>query len=123
MTCRIVKLNQNFRSHPAILKFPNDQFYKGELECNADPALTDSMLRASCIVKAGFPVIFHSVAGKDTREARSPSFFNIDEASLVKKYVKDLKADQRLRLSTCFISRLVTPTTDDLIQLMITLES
>jgi helicase MOV-10 len=59
------------------------------------------MTRADCIVKAGFPVVFHSMAGKDVREASSPSFFNVDEASLVKKYVRELKADQRLRLGKC----------------------
>lgn len=57
------------------------------------------MERADCIVKEGFPVIFHSISGKDVREASSPSFFNIEEASLVKKYVQDLMADQRLKLS------------------------
>jgi hypothetical protein len=28
----MVKLVQNFRSHAAILKFPNDRFYNGDLE-------------------------------------------------------------------------------------------
>ncbi|KIM34475.1 hypothetical protein M408DRAFT_325871, partial [Serendipita vermifera MAFF 305830] len=94
----IVKLLQNFRSHPAIIKFPNEQFYRGELECKADQVLTHSMLRAGCIVKPGFPLVFHAIAGKDAREADSPSFFNLEEASLVKKYVQDLKGDKRLQL-------------------------
>ncbi|KIM34474.1 hypothetical protein M408DRAFT_325870 [Serendipita vermifera MAFF 305830] len=95
----IVKLIQNFRSHPAILRFPNETFYRGELETKADPVTISSMLRASCLKRPGFPVVFHAIAGKDTREASSPSFFNVDEASLVKKYIQDLKADQRLRLT------------------------
>lgn len=95
----IVKLIQNFRSHPAILRFPNERFYHGDLQAKADPTVTHAMERASCVVKPGFPVIFHSIIGKDLREASSPSFFNVEEASLVKKYVQDLKSDQRLRLS------------------------
>ena len=63
------------------------------------------MERANCIIKAGFPVVFHSIAGKDIREASSPSFFNIEEASLVKKYVQDLMADQRLRLGEHFSNK------------------
>lgn len=60
------------------------------------------MERAECVVKPGFPVVFHSLIGKDLREASSPSFFNVEEASLVKKYIQDLKADQRLRLGKHF---------------------
>ncbi|KAG8791089.1 hypothetical protein FRC17_008803, partial [Serendipita sp. 399] len=94
----IVKLLQNFRSHPSILHFPNERFYQNELQCKADPTVTHSLLRSDCLVKAGFPVVFHSIVGKDVREARSPSFFNVEEASLVKDYVQRLKGDQRLRL-------------------------
>jgi helicase MOV-10 len=94
-----VKLTQNFRSHPAILKFPNEQFYRGQLQYKADPVITHSLLNAPMLVTKGFPVVFHAISGKDTREASSPSFFNPDEASLVKTYIKDLKEDKRLRLS------------------------
>lgn len=94
----IVKLQKNFRSHPDILRFPNERFYKGELQPHADPSIIDSLLRSDCIVGSGFPVVFHAIAGKDMREARSPSFFNVEEASLVKNYVNRLKEDNRLRL-------------------------
>jgi helicase MOV-10 len=47
----------------------------------------------------GFPVVFDAILGKDMREASSPSFFNPDEASLVKAYIEELKEDRRLRLS------------------------
>ncbi|KAG8972234.1 hypothetical protein FRB90_010274, partial [Tulasnella sp. 427] len=39
-----VKLIKNWRSHPAIIEFPNDQFYDGELEPHADPAVVDLCL-------------------------------------------------------------------------------
>jgi helicase MOV-10 len=87
----IVKLLRNFRSHPSILKFPNERFYRGELTSEADVTITHSLLRAECLPKKGFPIIFHSITGKDMREASSPSFFNVDEASLVKNYVLRLR--------------------------------
>lgn len=90
----IVKLTRNFRSHEAILKFPNEKFYRGELTCEADKALTHSLLRWERLPKPGFPVIFHALTGKDLREARSPSFFNIEEASQVKSYVQSLLGDK-----------------------------
>ena len=37
--------------------------------------------------------------GKDEREASSPSFFNVSEASEVKTYVQMLKQERSLTLS------------------------
>ncbi|KIJ29274.1 hypothetical protein M422DRAFT_188705 [Sphaerobolus stellatus SS14] len=94
----VVKLIKNWRSHPAILKYPNEQFYKGELEPHGDEVVTHSLLRSEEIVSPGFPLVFHAISGKDMQEASSPSFFNPDEASLVKRYVDRLRTDRRLRL-------------------------
>lgn len=43
-----------------------------------------------CCVVCGcrFPMLFHSIVGKDERELQSPSWFNIQEAKLVVKYVE-----------------------------------
>ena len=40
-----------------------------------------------------FPMIFHSVYGKDEREENSPSFFNIPEVETVERYLKKLLDD------------------------------
>lgn len=98
-SCSLVKLTNNWRSHPSILKFPNEEFYRGELRACADPVATHSLLRWNGLARPDLPIIFHGIAGKDEREASSPSFFNIDEASLVKSYVSQLFEDKRLRLS------------------------
>ena len=45
--------------------------------------------------------MFHSVSGKDDREASSPSFFNIDEILQVKSYVQRLKGDRQFRTGVC----------------------
>ncbi|THH18849.1 hypothetical protein EW146_g2196 [Bondarzewia mesenterica] len=89
----IVKLTKNYRSHGAILKFPNEQFYDGELKPCGDRTVTDSLIGSPQLASRNFPIIFHSVSGKDDREASSPSFFNIDEVSQVKAYIQSLRSN------------------------------
>lgn len=98
-TSSIVKLVKNFRSHDAILKYPNQRFYGGDLQACADKIITNSYLDSPWLPNKEFPVVFHSVSGKDDREASSPSFFNIDEVIMVKTYVQELKADRKFRTS------------------------
>ncbi|KAJ6600012.1 RNA helicase [Mycena vulgaris] len=94
----IVKLVNNFRSHPAILEFSNNQFYDGELVPCGNPALIRSLENSNELPTKRFPLIFHGILGKDDREGSSPSFFNIGEATLVKKYVASLVSDRKLRV-------------------------
>lgn len=95
----VVKLVMNFRSHGAILKFPNDQFYRGELRQCGDPKIINAYIGSSHLVSKKFPIIFHAISGQDDREASSPSFFNIDEATQVKKYVQALRADRQIHIT------------------------
>ena len=92
---RFIKLVQNFRSHENILQFPNARFYKNELQPCGDLKIIDSFIRSPILASRRFPIVFHSVSGRDTREASSPSFFNIDEASQVKEYVRLLRSDRK----------------------------
>ncbi|KAG7441339.1 RNA helicase [Guyanagaster necrorhizus] len=82
----VVELLQNFRSHPGILAFSNAQFYRNRLRACGDPMLTRSFENWDELPTKKFPIIFHAVVGRDQREKSSPSYFNIDEATLVKKY-------------------------------------
>ena len=86
---------KNFRSHKAILQFPNEKFYHGDLVACGDPAVINSLLKSPHLPSKKFPVIFHAVSGKDDREASSPSFFNIEEVLQVKDYVQKLKKDRK----------------------------
>ncbi|KAF8598183.1 P-loop containing nucleoside triphosphate hydrolase protein [Ceratobasidium sp. AG-I] len=104
----IVKLLQNYRSHPAILNYSNHVFYDNELEYRADPALTGSLLRFPELPTEGFPIIFHNICGENLREAKSPSFFNIEEATVVNHYVSKLLDDRRFRLEPSQIG-VITP--------------
>lgn len=58
-----VKLIKNFRSHPAILKFPNEQFYDGELQSCGNPEVINSLARWDGLATPGLPLIFHGIAG------------------------------------------------------------
>jgi len=89
----ITKLVKNYRSHPAILSLPSRLFYNNELEVAGDHILINSMINFSGLpnnAKGKFPYIFHGVVGEDQREAQSPSFFNPQEVSIVRDYVKQL---------------------------------
>ncbi|KAF8804655.1 RNA helicase [Phlegmacium glaucopus] len=93
----VVKLVKNFRSHNAILHFPNERFYLGDLVPCGNPAVINSYLKSQYLPSKKFPIVFHAVSGKDDREASSPSFFNIDEVLQVKSYVQKLKEDRKFR--------------------------
>ncbi|KAJ7222059.1 P-loop containing nucleoside triphosphate hydrolase protein [Mycena haematopus] len=95
----VVKLIKNFRSHRAILKFPNERFYRGELQQCGDPNVINAYLNWPLLPKKTFPIIFHAISGKDDREASSPSFFNIDEVSQVKNYIQKLREDRWFRIT------------------------
>ena len=92
----VVKLVKNFRSHEAILKFPNERFYKGDLQASAPRKVIDSFINKTILPNPRFPILFHGIVGKDDREASSPSFFNIDEVTEVKDYVMKLKRNYRI---------------------------
>ncbi|KAM6976888.1 putative helicase mov-10-B.1 [Aplochiton taeniatus] len=93
-TCFVTKLLRNYRSNPAILKIPNELFYDGELQVFADEILRNSYCRWEHLPRTGFPVIFHGVAGRDEREANSPSFFNTAEVVELMEYLKKLFQSQ-----------------------------
>ncbi|TBU41757.1 P-loop containing nucleoside triphosphate hydrolase protein [Dichomitus squalens] len=89
------KLVKNYRSHVAILRYPNEKFYDGELEVCGPPAKINQFLGSPQLVSPRFPVVFHAISGTNEREASSPSYFNIDEASQVKAYIQAILGDTR----------------------------
>jgi helicase MOV-10 len=91
----VVKLVKNFRSHEAILKFPNESFYRGDLQAFASRQVIDSFINKAILPNPRFPILFHGIVGKDDRDASSPSFFNVDEVTQIKDYVMKLKEKYR----------------------------
>lgn len=94
----VVKLIRNYRSHPEILRVPNDCFYNNELEPHAEKLTRESLCLWNRLPKKGFPIVFHGVIGKDERESRSPSFFNVDELTTVLDYVQDLLTEKKVKV-------------------------
>lgn len=94
----VVKLLENYRNHPAILKYPNDQFYASELISKASHNVTNSLEGWKFWPNKNFPIIFHSIKGSDAQERHSPSFFNPLECLQVKKYVEDLRSARGLNI-------------------------
>ncbi|XP_041860415.1 putative helicase mov-10-B.2 [Melanotaenia boesemani] len=90
----VTKLLQNYRSHPAILKIPNELFYDGELQACADEYSRNFYCSWEHLPKMDFPVIFDGVVGVDEREASSPSFFNVAEVEVLMGYLKKLLQSQ-----------------------------
>ncbi|XP_071375974.1 putative helicase mov-10-B.1 isoform X1 [Centroberyx affinis] len=90
----VTKLLRNYRSHPAILKIPNELFYENELQVFADQWDREAYCNWEHLPKKGFPVIFHGVMGKDEREANSPSFFNVSEIEVLVDYLTKLMQTQ-----------------------------
>ncbi|XP_038054523.1 putative helicase MOV-10 [Patiria miniata] len=88
----LTKLLRNYRSHPAILKLPNQMFYANELEVHADEVVRNSLCGWDRLPQKDFPILFHGVEGKDEREGQSPSFFNSAEVTIVVEYVEELLA-------------------------------
>ena len=88
----ITKLLSNFRSHPALLTLPSRLFYDNELLAHGDPLITTSLEGWERLPNhlGKFPMIMHGIVGEDKREARSPSFFNAEEAVTVVDYIQDL---------------------------------
>ncbi|XP_069562717.1 putative helicase mov-10-B.2 [Brachyistius frenatus] len=85
----VTKLLKNYRSHPAILKIPNELFYRGELQPCAHQK--KSLYRKwELLPNKGFPMIFHGVAGTYEREPDSPSGYNMAEVEVLKEYLKSL---------------------------------
>ncbi|KAG8853757.1 hypothetical protein FRB96_008012 [Tulasnella sp. 330] len=57
----VVKLTKNFRSHEAILDFPNTQFYGSDLQVCGDRLVLDKFIGSPVLPNRKFPIVFHGV--------------------------------------------------------------
>uniref|UniRef100_A0A8C5TIV5 Mov10 like RISC complex RNA helicase 1 n=1 Tax=Malurus cyaneus samueli TaxID=2593467 RepID=A0A8C5TIV5_9PASS len=95
----ITKLTKNYRSHSALLALPSKLFYHKELEVCADTSVVTSLLNWGKLPRKGFPFIFHGIRGNETREGRSPSWFNPTEAVQVMQYCCQLAKSENSAVS------------------------
>ncbi|KAJ8724040.1 hypothetical protein PYW07_008020 [Mythimna separata] len=86
----IVMLRNNFRSNPDILEIPDKLFYKGQLRALAKEDTISSIDILGESRQKSRAVVFHGVLSKEQKIGKSPSFFNMMECEIVKRYVKSL---------------------------------
>jgi hypothetical protein len=59
----------------------------------ASKYVTHAMANWKWLPKRGFPIVFHSIRGREQRAKHSYSLFNVLEASTVRDYCKKLTED------------------------------
>ncbi|KAG8899889.1 hypothetical protein FRB99_006391 [Tulasnella sp. 403] len=94
-----VLLTKNWRSHPAILAFPNSAFYSGGLEACGALEVIASLLGSPVLPNPRLPIVFHGVDGRDEKDHKSPSHYNMDEVAVVEAYITTLLRDHTRPLS------------------------
>lgn len=67
----LTKLINNYRSHSAILKVPNQLFYDGELKEKGDD-LINIAVGWEFLPNPKLPLFYHHIVGKDVKESTSP---------------------------------------------------
>jgi helicase MOV-10 len=71
------------------------------MRANGDKDITHLLHNSKVLPKKGFPIMFHGIKGIETRSRRSPSYFNIMEASVVRYYCAMLIEDPELKICEC----------------------
>ncbi|EKX32877.1 hypothetical protein GUITHDRAFT_158951 [Guillardia theta CCMP2712] len=84
----VTMLQRNYRSHPAIIKFPSDRFYLGKLTAHGDERQVMSLADWEHLPCRGFPIIVKCVEGINEQEESSPSWFNTTECLEVVNYIQ-----------------------------------
>jgi helicase MOV-10 len=72
------------------MAYSNEMFYTSELRMQVEREETHALENWDGLPRKQFPLIFHSVVGKEEREGSSTSYFNINEATEVRRYCEKL---------------------------------
>ncbi|KFM61622.1 putative helicase Mov10l1, partial [Stegodyphus mimosarum] len=67
----ITMLEESYRSHPDILRFPSDMFYFSQVICCFPSGTSNKLSNWDELPTKGFPIIFHGVKGEEFREENS----------------------------------------------------
>ncbi|XP_055703999.1 putative helicase mov-10-B.1 isoform X1 [Phlebotomus papatasi] len=92
----ITKLIRNFRSHPKILEFPNNQFYNSELIAEGDSEVTSWACDWTYLPNKSVPILFEHVIGRTMQDDNSPSLYNRREIARVLFYIEELLKDEKI---------------------------
>lgn len=87
----VTQLVQNYRSHPAIIEFSNQEFYEGKLTNKTQSSASIrnfAMGWQFLMFNKDFPVLFHTLQSKS--EEQGTSLYNLGEAEIAQMYVRVL---------------------------------
>lgn len=85
----VTQLVQNYRSHPAIIEFSNQQFYDGKLVYSCPDSIRSFAVNWEFLANnPNFPVLFHTLRSKC--EEQGTSLRNPDEAEIADTYIRVL---------------------------------
>ena len=68
------------------------------MRADASQDVSHLLLQSDVLPKKGFPIVFHGIKGRELRTRHSPSYLNIHEASIVRKYCLKLTEDREHRI-------------------------
>ncbi|KAJ3176173.1 hypothetical protein HDU85_007586 [Gaertneriomyces sp. JEL0708] len=90
-----LRLVNNYRSHPAIIKFPSDELYQSSLRpCSKDPTVYNATRRMKNVLpKRDFPIVVDNVAGQEIQLPGSTSWQNEAEANRVVHWVVRMRQE------------------------------
>lgn len=80
-----LELHTNYRCHPEIMKLPSKWFYNDELKCNGVPEAWNTVRSWSLL--QGFPLKLIGIRGRQQKEGKSPSYYNIEEIYQIKELI------------------------------------
>ncbi|KAI1721004.1 AAA domain-containing protein [Ditylenchus destructor] len=83
-------LEENYRSHPSILKVPSELFYSGRVRSGLSSDQKHSLCDWAALPKKGFPILWHDMRDKENREQGGTSYSNLAEVDIVADYVHQL---------------------------------
>jgi helicase MOV-10 len=66
-----------------------------------DRDVTHLLVDSGVLQEKGFPIVFHGIKGREKRTKKSPSYYNINEASVVRDYCVALTSDPERRICEC----------------------
>lgn len=89
---RIVKLTNNYRSHPEIFKYSNETFYNSAMEQMVSSEDHNFAMKWKQLPNPDIPIVFHCVEAEavEVKDYDGISKFNIEEIEQIVDYVKNL---------------------------------
>ncbi|KAF5225373.1 regulator of nonsense transcripts 1 [Trypanosoma cruzi] len=93
---RAVRLDVQYRMHPALSLFPSDQFYEGTLQ----NGLTEEQRDASRVFPwpdPTRPIFFYNTTGSEELSANGSSYLNRAEAALTERIITKLIRDGKVK--------------------------